>query len=265
MKSTVCAYFASGNCRFGTSCKNVHQGAQDRPTGGSTTGPSASQPRHQHVDGCGRGQRGGQRRGQQEREFADLHHQMERVAVDGAKGQAVGGAEPLRSMSAGGTGTAARPRGTTVSDVWTPPTEVLQRIQVDSYSLFFPLELTNKDYMRRVLDIVAIGIRDRVISITADRRLPPLSSDNDSDVYYLLKQLLGGEGFQKPENAAATQTQRSVFADALGAPNAQQMSNAAKYLYEMRNRLAHMVGESSRLTLLTVMFDCARDLSSGVA
>lgn len=263
MKSAVCAHFREGFCRFGDSCNYIHQAAQGRSSVQPRGPPFAGYaPRGQmggrhdanggrHVDGRGGGHRGsgGRRRDQEKREFNDLHHQLEkqRGAVE-------------RSTSAGGTATTARAIGATANDIWTPPTEALQRIQVDSYSLFFPLELTNKDYMRRVLDIVAMGIRDRVLSITADRRLPPLNSDNDSDVYALLKQLLGGEGFQKPENAASTQTQRSVFADALGAPNVQQMSNAASYLYKMRNRLAHMEEDSSRLTLLTVMFDSARNL-----
>ncbi len=78
-------------------------------------------------------------------------------------------------------------------------TNTIRNIRLIVFSvpmLFFPLELTNKDYIRRILDTVGHGIRERVLQITRDKRLAPINEDNDHDVYYLLKQLLGAMVFK---------------------------------------------------------------------
>ena len=41
----------------------------------------------------------------------------------------------------------------------------------EQYTLFFPLELTNKDYLRRIFETVAQGIKDRTVQISEDNQL----------------------------------------------------------------------------------------------
>jgi hypothetical protein len=96
---------------------------------------------------------------------------------------------------------------------WVPP-EGLQRIQVpraegnSAYTLFFPMELTSKDYLRRIFDIVASGIQGTVMRKIAQYRssgtpLKPIGAKkgkhvtqpksydfaNTCDIYYLSKHI----------------------------------------------------------------------------
>ena len=96
-----------------------------------------------------------------------------------------------------------RPSPASAADVWEPPRE-LQRIDVPvpestGYTLFFPIELTNKDYLRRVLDIVAQGVQGTVKRMIGRHgaRLGPIGSQKQKggkaqydfnttcDLYYL--------------------------------------------------------------------------------
>eukprot|EP00981_Chlorochromonas_danica_P014100 scaffold7359_cov254-Ochromonas_danica.AAC.1 len=147
----------------------------------------------------------------------------------------------------------------TVANGWVPP-ENLQKIETaQGYIHFFPLELTNKDYLRRVLDITAIGIRQRVLEITKQRSLEKISEDNEEDIYYLLKQILGGRGFEDPANFASALTIRQHFADVLAVP-VDKISNAAKFLYLRRNQLAHANAYAHSHDLLQSSFTYAIEL-----
>jgi len=71
------------------------------------------------------------------------------------------------------------------------------------YTLFFPIELTNKDYLRRVFDIVATGIQGSVKRMIGKHgaRLGPIGSQKKKggkaeydfnktcDLYYLAKHI----------------------------------------------------------------------------
>jgi hypothetical protein len=85
---------------------------------------------------------------------------------------------------------------------WIPPEE-LQRIDVPipegaTYTLFFPIELTNKDYLRRIFDIVAMGIQGTVRRMIGKYRsgIGPIGSKQEPynftktcDLYYLTKHI----------------------------------------------------------------------------
>jgi hypothetical protein len=88
------------------------------------------------------------------------------------------------------------------SDVWVPPLE-LQSSRVNGpngiYTLNFPVELKNKDYLRRILDVVAHGIQGtakRIVSTPVLRGRPigsgfePYDFETTFDVYYLTKHIL---------------------------------------------------------------------------
>jgi len=98
--------------------------------------------------------------------------------------------------------------------IWQPPPE-LQKTSIhtslnDSYELYFPVELTDKDYIRRILDIVSNSIRPYIIKIVAEDKNSKTSrfleeiKGSDYDIYYQLKLLLG-KTYEKavPEKALA--------------------------------------------------------------
>lgn len=86
---------------------------------------------------------------------------------------------------------------------WVPPEE-LRRINVPvpdgaPYTLFFPIELTNKDYLRRIFDIVAMGIQGTVRRMIGKHRdsIGPIGSKQEPynftktcDLYYLTKHIV---------------------------------------------------------------------------
>jgi hypothetical protein len=79
------------------------------------------------------------------------------------------------------------------------PPEKLKRCHIidsneSNYILLFPLELTNKDYARRVLDTVANGISEQVLVIAkcAVGKVEPFPVDkNQFDLFYLLSAMKG--------------------------------------------------------------------------
>ena len=116
-------------------------------------------------------------------------------------------------------------------------------------------ELVDKDYLRRILDLTAQGIRSRILQITEDLNLPKIATENDRDIYYLLKQLLGGEN----QATGVTIKIRSQFAQALGV-NVDKLVNAARYLYIRRNQWAHMNDMSQGGNKLITSFEFAIEL-----
>jgi hypothetical protein len=100
------------------------------------------------------------------------------------------------------------PRPDTAAEDWQPPQELLPpreflRVEMSVpgpafYTLFFPIELTQKDYLRRVFDIVAMGIQrtvqlmirkfgDTIAPIGTDK--DPYDFDSSCDLYYLTKHI----------------------------------------------------------------------------
>jgi hypothetical protein len=91
-------------------------------------------------------------------------------------------------------------------DVWVPPLE-LQSTNVykpdgRTYPLKFPIELTNKDYLRRILDVVAQGIQDTAEYIATNyQQARSIGSgferydfNTTFDLYYLTKHILDNLG-----------------------------------------------------------------------
>ena len=205
MASNVCFDFAKGHCERGDSCKFSHDAAARGGQGGYR-GKSGGDGGKGNGGGGGGG--GGKGKGN--------------GGGSGGKGNGSGGGKGkgkstvvCRDFIANGR----CPRGEnchfkhsqTLNPVpakeddddeppagdrlWEPQLQYQQRL-VDvgagqKYTLFFPLELTNKDYMRRVLEIVALGISGPVLRITKEKRLDDLVGDSTYDAHYLLKQILG--------------------------------------------------------------------------
>jgi hypothetical protein len=115
------------------------------------------------------------------------------------------GAEPPAAQSR--SRSSSGPRPDPADEVWQPPSH-LQRIDVPvpeaaSYTLFFPIELSNKDYLRRVFDIVAMGIQGTVRRMIGKhgQRIGPIGSQKKKsghaeydfsktcDLYYLTKHI----------------------------------------------------------------------------
>lgn len=145
------------------------------------------------------------------------------------------------------------------TNIWVPPGDLQKKDKGLGYTIQFPLELTNKDYLRRVLDLTCIGIRSRIVQITAESGFTKIAKENDGDIFYLLKQLLGGKGFEDPKNAVTVMIIRSKFAESLGT-SVDKMVNAAKYLFIRRNQLAHASAESHSQEYLISAFAYAIEL-----
>jgi hypothetical protein len=137
---------------------------------------------------------------------------------------------------------------------WVPPTTPLncqqRRVELSpnhSYNLFFPFELTNKDYMRRVLEIVAHGIQHRVVQIVDDKGLEPIPPENQHDTYYLLKAI------KQPGNAER-------FVESLPGCEKGKLFHAAIHVLDTRNGLFHLQPDTSRLADLHKLFEATRQL-----
>jgi hypothetical protein len=84
-------------------------------------------------------------------------------------------------------------------EVWLPPTELrccFVHRQGKPRALFFAIELKNKDYLRRIFDVVALGIQNTVQRLVLRHRdsIGPIGSkkkpydfDQTCDLYYLIK------------------------------------------------------------------------------
>jgi hypothetical protein len=101
---------------------------------------------------------------------------------------------------------------------WIPP-EVLQRIDVilpdgRSYNQLFPIELRRKDYMRRIIEFVALGIRHTVRDMVGinggnGRNAPIGDFSKKCDLQDLLLHVLDRDGRILPQYAQGTETQQS--------------------------------------------------------
>jgi hypothetical protein len=121
--------------------------------------------------------------------------------------QAGGRVEPPAAQSR--SRSSSGPRPAPAAEDWQPPQELLPaleflRVEVPVpgpafYTLFFPIELTQKDYLRRVFDIVAMGIQ-RTVQIMIMKfgdTIAPIGTDKDRydfdsscDLYYLTKHIM---------------------------------------------------------------------------
>ena len=110
----------------------------------------------------------------------------------------------------------------------------------EKYDLEFLLELTQKDYIRRIFEVVARGISQRVVQITSDCKLTAL--ENDYDVQYLLKQMLGRG--QSDENTMMRY--RVTFAEQLQCEQGKLVLNAEAIL-KKRNEVFHLRARTSTL------------------
>ena len=110
----------------------------------------------------------------------------------------------------------------------------------EKYDLEFLLELTQKDYIRRIFEVVARGISQRVVQITSDCNLTGL--ETDYDVHYLLKQMLGAD--QPDQNTMMRH--RVTFAEQLQCEQGKLVLNADAIL-KKRNEVFHLRARTSTL------------------
>jgi hypothetical protein len=181
-----------------------------------------------------------------------------------------------------------RPSPAPAADVWEPPRE-LQRIDVPvpestGYTLFFPIELTNKDYLRRVFDIVASGVQGTVKRMIGRHgaRLGPIGSQKQKggkvqydfnttcDLYYLAKHIaddasapvyaqgLPPSHAQSNRCACITSTFHSFPADFKA--NQRLLVEACETLKNCRNQLMHVNMDSGSLENLNDSFKAGRRL-----
>jgi hypothetical protein len=132
----------------------------------------------------------------------------------------------------------------------------LKRRQIQSssdegYFLQFPLELTQKDYIRRLFEVAARGVSSRILQITNDNHLNKL--DNDYDLYYLLKQVLGIG--QLDDNTKMRY--RVTFAEQLGCDQGKLVKTASTIL-NTRNEIFHLKAKSSTLDDVQITFQAVR-------
>ena len=134
----------------------------------------------------------------------------------------------------------------------------------EQYTLFFPLELTNKDYLRRIFETVAQGIKDRTVQISEDNQLrrfyeSDFDGDCSHDMYYLVKQLIAptGNDFSKSDQLSHRHTFEIDLNCSIGT-----LIQAAEHLLGARNALAHMSSDTPRLTNLEAAFQAAKELLS---
>ncbi len=141
--------------------------------------------------------------------------------------QAVGRVEPPAAQSR--SRSSSGPRPAPAAEDWQPPQELLPpreflRVEVsvpgpDFYTLFFPIELTQKDYLRRVFDIVAMGIQrtvqimirkfgDTIAPIGTDK--DPYDFDSSCDLYYLTKHIMDSRSSPVYARGQALVTRRII-------------------------------------------------------
>lgn len=119
-------------------------------------------------------------------------------------------------------------------NLWEPP-QLLQRRQVVgptkiSSWILFPLELTSKDYTRRILDIVANSIKERVLSITNDaveKMINGIENFSEDKMPFNLRNLL----------LVISGKNSETYAEALRC-DPKKMANAADYLFQYEKQLS---------------------------
>lgn len=144
--------------------------------------------------------------------------------------------------------------------VWSPPVQLQKRYieLTDSvtYTLFFPLELTSKDYVRRILDLITIGIRSQVHSISRDFGLASIEAKNQRDLYYLLRQILG----YSDTDSSKRQLHQRKFEEALKIRNKSKLFYSAEYLYQTRVEFFQYRPDRSFLEDMNSLFEAARNV-----
>ena len=149
--------------------------------------------------------------------------------------------------SGGGGGAGTESLELVPGQLWEPPVEELQHINVPRgdgggvYTLIFPLKVATEDYARRSLEIVARGIGGPVARITKETNLADFLGDSRNDVYYLLKQILA------PRLHGGDQLAHRTAFLATGSSHIATLVDAAEHLLEQRNALFHLAPDSARL------------------
>ena len=121
-------------------------------------------------------------------------------------------------------------------NLWEPP-QLLQRRQVVGPTknlswILFPLELTSRDYTRRILDIVANSVKERVLSITNDaveKMIEGIESFSEEKMPLTLHNLLFAISGKNAE----------MYSEALRC-DPKKMANAADYLFQYEKQLSRI-------------------------
>ena len=163
-----------------------------------------------------------------------------------------------------------------VNNMWNPPLSLQRRTVYvtpkQSYKQYFPLELTSKDYLRRIFDILADGIRGKTaklfdeISETApsvttaskgpfNELLPP-----QANLYILLHNVLGDVSFRNGEGETQVVSAAELVAGKLGLQSPDSLITCAETLLVCSSQILDQKIDSCRLGKLPVLFDAARML-----
>lgn len=151
--------------------------------------------------------------------------------------------------------------------IWVPPITKLKATTPSNHvsTHFFPLELTSKDYIRRVLDIVVHGIKDKVIEVPTFQRqtnyqIPRLIIDeNDHDIIPYLRQIMGQSPSVQSSSEAAMI--RQAYANELGIESVGKMINSATILLNKRMELFSKIAEDKgSIDDLDSLFSAAKSL-----
>ena len=229
MQRSVCKFFAAGKCTNGNQCTYVH----NQPNQKANIYVKQHQPPQAKTISITKSQK--------KEKYEDLGNRFVSNPKPHSNAyQATSSANAVEDPN---------------SSIWVPPLE-LQQTQIANYTLFFPIELTNKDYVRRILEIVAIGIRERILQITLENQFTSIPVDNDHDIYYLLNQL---KGYTKGDTDIGVQRmKRQTFAEQLHC-DPTKLNNSCDFLYDTRNSLSHF---DITITddILTKIFQASKEL-----
>ncbi|GMI38824.1 hypothetical protein TrCOL_g4937 [Triparma columacea] len=162
-------------------------------------------------------------------------------------------------------------RGQLADNPWLPPKSLqkctVRRSPTDSYELYFPLELTNEDYLRRIFKIIGRGISGAITRVADQKRLYKYYitdyGDASGDVMYLLKQILAPPKSSDPD-APSTSEQVLAHQTAHLAPgtatNVNTLVNAAQHVYDKRNANFHFQEGESFSDDVVATFQAAKEL-----
>ena len=143
--------------------------------------------------------------------------------------------------------------------VWEPPNPSLKKLDANGHTTYFPLELGEKDYKRRILDIVTSGIKDVTIDIAQNGDLKPIPFGQEGNIYFILSTILGGEGWGTTESFAETDRAKRLFSDQLNVDSG-KLTRATRRLLDSFSKLADGEKDENRLTGDRTMFDNASEL-----
>lgn len=146
----------------------------------------------------------------------------------------------------------------TTGSIWVPPTKlqkVIFQAGAEGYQIYFPLELTNKDYHSRILETIARGVQSRVLQISNDKHLKHIPQGNENDVQYLLKQLLG----RNSDGNNDSQHIRLLFSNELRC-SMDKLHDSAAYVLTQRNLLFNLEQDVTNNTDTVRLFNAAVEL-----